>query len=230
MVVRVNKIAPMVLAVLCVGVIAWAGLRANAAWHYFAAQAVAEPLFERGHGDAQAFATSENHVNAALQRFPANPDYLDFAGRLSILSAGQPGVMGGERRELLESAADHFRRAISDRPLWPYSWVNLLAAKDELGQVDPEFSMALNRAAELGPWEPGVQLQVVDSGLRYWDRLPGPGRAVVQQKALDALMTQPRQLFALVKDYGRPDLVCGVQDTHAQIRRWCAEVFPVGQG
>jgi hypothetical protein len=207
-------------------VFVWALLRVNAGWHFFAAQTIAEPLFEAGTGDVAVFESTESHLNIALKRFPNNPDYLDFAGRLKLLQTGQVGVMGAERRELLESAADNFRLALTTRPLWPYSWVNLLTAKDKLGQVDIEFNTALTRSAELGPWEPRVQLQVVDSGLRYWSRLGSAERALVQQKVLDALKVQPRNVFAIVKDYGRADLVCGEQGTYAQIRRWCEQVSP----
>ena len=133
--------------------------------------------------------------------------------------------MGAERRLLLESAADNFRQALNVRPLWPYSWVNLLSAKDKLGQADMEFNIALQNSAALGPWEPRVQLQVVDSGLRYWGKLGSTERELVQQKVLDALKMQPRKVFAIVKAYGRPDLVCGEKDTHRQIKKWCEAVL-----
>lgn len=225
-----RKIAPAMLVLACLGTIGWAGLRANAAWHYFAAQAIAKPLFENGNRDAEAFAASEYHGGLALQRFPGNPDYLDFVGRLWVLKASLPGVVGDERKALLEAAADNFRLALNTRPLWPYSWVNLLVTKDRLRQVDSEFELALHRAAETGPWEPWVQLRLVDTGLRNWSRLGRAERAIVEQKALDALKVQPRPMFALAKEYGRPELVCDAGDRHAQIRRWCEAVLPGKQG
>ena len=219
-----KKLLPATLAITCLVILFWALLRANAAWHYFAAQTIAEPLFESGSGAAAVFEASEAHINIALQRFPNNPDYLDFEGRLLILKSSQPGVMGAERRALLEAAAENFRQALTVRPLWPYSWVNLLATKDKLGQVDMEFNVALEKAAILGPWELVVQLQVVDSGLRYWGKLGRTERELVQQRVLDALKVQPRKVFEIVKAYGRPDLICGVEDTHRQIKKWCEAV------
>ena len=215
-----QKFTATALIFACLTILIWSGLRANAAWHFFAAQTIAEPLFEAGTGDAAVFEATQSHLNTALKRFPNNPDYLDFAGRLKILQAGQVGVMGAERREILESAADNFRQALTTRPLWPYSWVNMLTAKDKLGQVDMEFNTALTRSAELGPWEPRVQLQVVDSGLRYWGRLGGSERELVQQKVLDALKVQPRNAFALVKDYGRADLLCGERRVWPKVNSW----------
>jgi len=223
-----KKILPATLVIASLVILFWAMLRAFAAWHFIAAQSIAEPLLQTGRGSEAVFAESEAQLDIALERFPGNPDFLDLAGQLSVLQASQTGVVGAARRALLESAAEDFRRALAVRPLWPYSWANLLAVKDKLGQVDMEFNVALNRAVELGPWEPGVQLQVVESGLRYWDRLGSIERALVQRKVLDALKVQPREVFATIKDYGRPDLVCAEQDMHVQIRQWCAEVGAQG--
>ena len=164
-------------------------------------------------------------MNISLRRFPNNPDYLDFAGRLMILQASQPGVVGGERRVLLESAAVKFRQALSVRPLWPYSWVNLLSVKDKLGQVDVEFNRAMRRAAETGPWEPRVQLQVINTGLRHWGKLGAGERELVQMKATDALKVQPREVFEIARSYGRPDLICEPGGVHRQIDQWCEDVL-----
>ena len=220
-----KRISALLAIILLFVILTWALLRANAAWHFFAAQTIAEPLFEAGNGDAAVFEATQSHLDTALKRFPNNPGYLDFAGRLQILRTGQTGVVGAERRALLESAAGNFRQALAVRPLWPYSWVNLLTTKDKLGQVDMEFNRALTRSAELGPWEPRVQLQVINSGLRYWGKLGSAEKVLVQQKVLDALKVQPSNVFAIVKDYGRPDLVCGMENTYIQIEQWCEMVL-----
>lgn len=214
----------LAMALFCLGVLIWALIRANAAWHFFVADQVAKPLFETGVGSEEVFDESELHINQALKRFPNNPDFLDFYGRLQLLKASQPGVMGSERRQLLELAAANFRRALLARPLWPYSWVNLLAAKDKLGQADAEFNRALKKSADLGPWEPRVQLQVIQSGLRFWGRLGSIERAVVQKKVLDAFKVQPRSTFELVKDYGRSDMICQLDEVPAQVGIWCEKV------
>ena len=215
----------LVAIIVLLVILVWALLRANAAWHFFAAQAIAEPLFDTGKVTVTVFEESESHLDIALRRFPNNPDYLDFAGRLMLLQANQIGVMGLERRELLESAADNFRRALSVRPLWPYSWANLLATKDKQGQVDMEFNKALKTSAELGPWEPRVQLRVIQSGLRHWSELGAAEQRLVQGKIDDALKRQPRAVFGLVQRYGMPELICHARETHAQIGRWCEKVL-----
>ena len=220
-----KKLTSAALVILCLLILTWALLRANASWHFFAAQSIAEPLFEDGYGDAIVFRQSESHINTALQRFPNNPDYLDFAGRLMLLEARQTGVVGREHRLLLESAANNFRQAISVRPLWPYSWANLLAAKDNQGQVDLEFNEAMKQSARLGPWEPRVQLQIIRSGLRHWGELGSNKRELVERKVLDALKIQPQKVFVTIKYFGRPDLVCDIEDTHVKIKRWCKNLL-----
>jgi hypothetical protein len=216
-----KKLLPVALVIACLVVMVWGLLRANAAWHYIAAQAIAEPLFAASGGDAAAFEQSQRHIGTALRRLPSNPDYHDFSGRLLILKASQPGVVGVERRDLLESAAVHFRQSLSVRRLWPYSWVNLLSVKDKLGQVDIEFNHALRRSAETGPWEPWVQLQLIDSGLRHWSSLGRAEQTLVRHQVSSALKVRPRQVFAVIKNYGRPDLICGNESGYKQISRWC---------
>ena len=221
-----KKLLPATLIIACLVILVWALIRANAAWHYFAAQTIAEPLFESGGGAAAVVEASHEHINIALLRLPNNPDYLDFEGRLLILKSSQPGVMGGEQRALLEAAAENFRQALNVRPLWPYSWVNLLSAKDKLGQVDREFNQALNRSAELGPWEPRVQLLVLISGLRRWEKLGEQERGLVLGTLRGALKTQPREAFEIIRSYGRADLVCEDTAVHVPIARWCKSLLP----
>jgi len=200
-------------------------LRANAAWHFFAAESITGQMFEAKVFTPEGIDRAAAHLGKSLARFPNNPDYLDLRGYLREQQAGLPGVVGRQRRDLLESAAEDYRSALAVRPLWPYSWANLLSVKDKLGQVDSEFNSAINRAAETGPWEPRVQLQIVRSGLRYWDELRRPTRALVQAKMADALRVQPREAFVIARFYGRPDLVCGLDTNQPQIKRWCESVL-----
>ena len=224
-IIRELKFAPTVLIIACLFVFGWASLRANAAWQFFAAQTLTEQMYQARAYTPVGIDEAVARLDKALARFPNNPDFLDLSGHLKELKASQPGTAGAERGELLESAASDYRKALAARPLWPYSWANLLSVKDKLGQVDPEFNKAMNRAAETGPWEPRVQLQVVRSGIRHWDQLRGSERKLVQGKVRDALKVQPREVFKIVRDYGRPDLICETSGVHSQIDRWCGNVL-----
>lgn len=168
--------------------------------------------------------TAAAHIDRALARFPRHADYLDLAGHLKALRAGQPGVLGRERREWLEAAAGDHRRALAQRPMWPYSWAGLLSVKDALGQADFEFVNAMYRATATGPRELRVQLQVLRSGIRYWDELGFKEHELLRRVAADALRLQPREAFEIVHFYARPDLVCGVVPDQPEIERWCTSV------
>lgn len=215
------KTAPTVLVLACSAILGWAAVRSNAAWQFFAARTITENMHEAGAFTPAGLDAADTRLDRALARFPGNPDYLDLAGHLKELRASQPGVVGREQRELLESAARDHRRALATRPLWPYSWVNLLSAKDKLGEVDSEFNTAMKLAAETGPWEPRVQMQILRSGVRNWDELKSPERALVRAKMADALRVQPRAALELARFYARPDLVCGIDTGQPQIDRWC---------
>jgi len=219
-----KKLAPTVLIILSLITLVWASLRTNAAWHYFAAQSITEHIEKTGAMTSQDVTSATEHINKALSRFPINPDYLQLSARLKELQAGQTGVMGAERDELLESALADYRSALAVRPLWPYTWISILAVKGQQGQFDKEFITALNRAAETGPWEPPVQLQVVRSGLRFWDQMGASEKSLVQDMINDALRTQPREVFGIVRFFARPELICHAGKAHSQIERWCTSV------
>jgi hypothetical protein len=219
------KAAPAVLVLACTALLAWALLRTNAAWNFFAAETIAEHMYEAGEFPTASLDAAQARLDKALARYPGNPDYLGLAGNLKELRASQPGVVGLEHRELLEAAAQDYRDALAVRPLWPYTWVNLLSAKDKLGQVDSEFNTAMHKAAETGPWEPRVQLQLLRSGVRHWEQLRRPERDLVQATAASALQSQPREVFEVARFYFRPDLVCGAESPQPQIEKWCAQVL-----
>ncbi len=216
---------PAALLLFAVSLVVFAGavVRADAAWQFLAARSITESQLAAATVSQDAVEAARRRVQRALQRFPANPDYLDLAGQLRELSASQPGVVGAERRTLLHAAADYYRRAISVRPLWPYSWASLLGVKDQLGEVDAEFHLALARSDELGPWEPRVQLRLLEAGLRHWDELGKEPRARVQRKLAAAVTVQPREVFALVRGFGRADLLCAIESGQPQIEAYCTD-------
>jgi hypothetical protein len=212
--------------VILLAMVVWAGWRADAAWSH----RTARDIISTGTLDGVELNRAETAVNHALARLREHPDYLDLAGHIKEKQATQPMVLGKERRELLESAMAFYRKALIVRPLWPYSWANLLAVKDKLGQVDAEFYQAIQRAAETGPWEKGVQMQVLQSGLRHWDRLPVAEQDLVSAMVVNALKVQPREAFNLVRSFGPPQLICSDAGNHVQIQRWCETVKPNSDG
>jgi hypothetical protein len=79
-----------------------------------------------------------------------------------------------------------------------------------LPEADAEFEAALRNAATLGPWEPEVQLAIVEAGFTQWAQLTPPARAAVRDTAARALRWQDKALFALARRAGRLDVVCAL--------------------
>ena len=149
-----SRASALLLVLFSALVLIWSSCRVNAAWQYFAARSIIDSHAAAAPVDQKTVEDAEARIRLALDAFPKNPDYLDLAGQLRELHAGRPGTVGAERSALLHQAADYYRQAVAVRPLWPYSWANLLGAKSRLGAADAELRLALARSAELGPWEP----------------------------------------------------------------------------
>lgn len=218
---KFGRLLPLLALALTLAILTWAGMRAMAARHFLAARTITTTMIESDQVKRTQIEAATSRIKQALDYLPDHPDYLDLAGNLLELGAEQPGMVGKVHREALQNAADYYRRSLAVRPLWPYAWGNLLAVKDKLGEIDQEFGLALRRSVESGPWEPRVQLQVIRSGLRHWDRLDAAQRKRVRAVILNALQAQPRATFEIIRNYARPDLVCENGSRLMAIKRWC---------
>lgn len=201
--------------------VVWAGLNAWADQHYLKAREVSRRAVVAGSVDAEQLRTGVLVIEQALRFFPTHSEYLDIKGLLLEYSADMPGVAGAERRHLLTQAAGQYRLALTHRPLWPYSWVNLLSAKDKLGQIDDEFLRAFERSDTLGPWEPPIQLQLIYSALANWPDLGVSQHQRTGEIIERAMQRQGGQVLALVRSMNRMDLLCPLQASYPQIQPYC---------
>lgn len=122
---------------------------------------------------------AHNHISSALFFRPGNAAYLEDMAELHHWRSAQKGITAAELDQNLEQSLRFYRSAITERPLWPYAWGNLALIKAQLRLWDGEFETALQRAQELGPWEPGVQLAVHEAGLISWRQLNMSARQLV---------------------------------------------------
>lgn len=211
----------MVLVVFLAAFVAWAGLNVWTDQQYRQAREVTRLARTAPNVDVVRLQAGMESIQRALRFFPNHSEYLDTRGLLLEYSADLPGVAGGERRRLLSQAADQYRQAISHRPLWPYSWANLLSVKDKLGQVDDDYLLAFERSDTLGPWEPPIQLQLIHSALRNWPLLGVSQHERTGQIIARAMQRQGREVFALIRSMNRLDLLCPLQATYPHIQRFC---------
>jgi len=133
----------------------------------------------KGKATPAALAAARAGIDEALLFEPSNPHFVEQSALLHdrqalALERGDP-----EARRLLERSLGEFRTAAQMRPGSPYVWAGIVTLKLRLRELDDEFYGALARAAQLGPWEPQVQLAIADTGLAAWRRLAPPARAEV---------------------------------------------------
>lgn len=147
-------------------------------------------------------------VRQALQFEPSNPGFVEQSARLRELRAlglpaGDPGIREGLRQSLAQ-----FREAAVMRPGSPFVWASIAMLKVRLNDMDFELYGALERAARLGPWEPQVQIAIIDVGLAAWPWLARSGRVRVLEALERALLRQEPEVRRIAAIHGTLPRVC----------------------
>lgn len=201
-------------AVLLIAGIHAAAVRGLADVHYtrarlvLSAAAQAKRLPEAG-GLAQASASLRE-----AQRFePSNPLFVEQRARIAEIQAlamrgtvmprGDPPA-----RSVLLDSLGGWREAARMRPGSAYAWASIALLKLRLGETDAEFTSALERAAQFGPWEPPVQIAIADVGLAAWRRLAPPAKELVIADLERALLRQAPEVRRIAAAHGTLPLVC----------------------
>jgi tetratricopeptide (TPR) repeat protein len=136
-------------------------------------------------------------LNEAQRLDPGNPDILDQLGQFLYWQAMNEANAGTERTARLQQAVDQYRKSLRIRPLWPYTWANLVVAKAEWGIFDGEFRNAVRRTVETGPWEPRVQLQLIRVDFAEQERIDRNSRDLIDIMLQRAIQTRPEAVLDL---------------------------------
>ncbi len=133
---------------------------------------------------------------------PWNPEIFRNLGLLYELKIFEN--TGYERLEAanLNRALNYYRQSIAQRPAWPFVWKHIATLKVKQDQLDKEFALALERATTLGPWEWLVQVEIVDAGLAFWDKLPEAQREIVTATIKRGLKTDFEIFAETAEDMG----------------------------
>ncbi len=121
------------------------------------------------------------------------------------------GILSGGRRDQAEYQAQavvHFAKAIELRPTSPYSWINYAESKYRLGQTDKAFELALERATQLGPYEPDVQRAVAFYGLAVYDEVGPKTRGAVERMIVAGMKRNPLEMLHIAERRGRLAVAC----------------------
>lgn len=190
----------IVIAALLVGAIYHAAMRGLADAAYVPARhaIVQWTRSDTAPGPAE-WRAVRDAVQAARDQEPDNPLFVEEMGRLYELRTRGLDPRQPVIQAFLARALEEFRMAARMRPASPTTWANIALLKLRLGALDAEFYAAVERAARLGPWEPGVQLRLSAIGLNAWSKLNPAGRMLAVAAAERGLQMQPRALERVLK-------------------------------
>ena len=121
------------------------------------------------------------------------------------------------RTEVLRAARAEQLAALARRPTWAMAWARLADLDYLAGRGARDVFPALERAAALGPFEPGVQFVIGRVGLGLWDGLDPAQRGLVEEAVRRSLASgSNRRPFALLAlHHGRVEWLAGLSSDPA---------------
>ena len=153
---------------------------------------------------------------------PSNPHYVEQVARLRELQALRLEPRDPARREGLRQSLAQYREAAALRPGSPYVWASIAMLKVRLNDMDFEFYGALERAGRLGPWEPQVQLAMIDVGMASWGWLARPGKEWVLGALERGLLREAPEIKRIAAVHGTlPQLCADVGGQSPRIAALC---------
>lgn len=155
-------------------------------------------------------AQAEQAARRALQRLPANPDYVGLVADLLAEQCRRLDVVGQwtEWQACQQGALAQWRRLAEMNPASPFAWANLMQTKFQLRQFDTEFYRAWDEAIRLGAHELEVNRVVAYVGLREWARWT-PRQVMQVRRATEALQAAwPRVARQTAQDAGMLMMYC----------------------
>jgi hypothetical protein len=204
--------------------------------------AAAVGIYDLEAGTANALSRSVSSEVSTWATSPTSPRPDTVSSLIADLSAvasrapDQPyveelaGILAARRRDPDEMARAKslFSKAAQGRPVSPYTWANIAHVDYELGQTGEEFEASLRHASELGPWEPAVQVTVVNYGLAVREEVSPSTRQAIDRMVASAMRRNPLETLQIAERRGRLDIACrelvnpGYETTkkHLQCEQW----------
>lgn len=116
-----------------------------------------------------------------------------------------------EKTKVLKQVLVLYRRSLTQRPTWPYAWVELTKTKAQLNQFDDEFSFSLIKANQFGHEVALIQLQLSKIGFQYWSNLSSTEQDFIWEIYDNALLKgklYPKKLIQLAIQYDQLEQFC----------------------
>lgn len=171
---------------------------------------------------------AKQHYLAAAHLMPDHPDYLYNLGRLQYLNVlfFIPPLANAEALAALEEAETYLKQSIRERPAWPLAWAHLAMVKAAQMKFDDQYLLAIERSTTLGPWEPGVQVAVTDSGFKGWHLLNKEYQRLVIDNALRGVNSkspgQSGRMVRLIKNLQRESSICPFLPRQGAYQKLCS--------
>jgi len=130
--------------------------------------------------DLSRYQEQEELITAAMKLLSNNASIRNTAGRLYEYRAFQFGSQSATvRRQYAVKAAEMYRLASRESPVWVYPWMNLAIIKMRSGEWDQEFIEAYRKAVMLGPWESATMPTLVEVGLTVYQNVDQPSQQII---------------------------------------------------
>lgn len=211
-------------ALLIIGIHA-AAVRGLADAHYTHARLVLSGSAEANRlPEAGELAEARASLREALHFESSNPMFVEQFARTQEMTAARLDPRDVAARSALLNSLGGWREAARMRPGSPYAWASIALLKLRLGEMDAEFTSALERAAQFGPWEPAVQIAIADAGLAAWRRLALPARALVVADLERALLRQAPEIRRIATAHRTLRLVCAEAALPPRLAAFCVKV------
>lgn len=152
----------------------------------------------------------QDAVRRVWRAHAVNPLNADYRAELALLyswEALRPQWSQARRDLFRDRAAGFYREAIARRPTWALAWVNLAENQLLTRGLDDRALFAMDKAIELGPWDPVVQQKTIWMGAALWDALTPAWRQRILGTAERALSANNDvdQIVRVAAQYGWED-------------------------
>ena len=164
------------------------------------------------------------YASQALNKDPDNPDLLLLLGNVYEWNSFQADNQSRNENNS-KLALEHYRKAASLRPQWPYTWSSIALLKYKMSEFDQEFQAALSNAMNLGPWEPHVQTTIAEVGLSAWDKLEYAQRQAIIENIRRGVTVQAQVMLDILKKYGQLRMICHEKSLAADVELYCKTNF-----
>jgi tetratricopeptide (TPR) repeat protein len=130
----------------------------------------------------------------------------------ALTDADGPAPPELDDRDRRIKALELFEQVLATRPTSAHAYANVAVLKYQLGEIDRQFSNALEQALLRGPWETQIQIAAIELGLATWQALPHDLRVSVSRAiyrmAHWKLDNQRAAIDEKLVRYRRSDLRC----------------------